>query len=104
MIERNTASGLDPYGQTIPPLWTAMSELIPCFVYARAKRQIVQNEGTVIIENIRAMFPKGADVRQGDRIASLSDRLGVIVWQGPMMVDTILPRPDHLEALLRRVE
>lgn len=104
VIERNIASGSDAYGQPIPPLWQVQAAAVPCWIWTRTKRVAVDALGTMLIEDIRALFPKGADVHEGDRVARFTDRLGVIVWDGPMEVQSLVPRPDHLEAALRRVD
>jgi hypothetical protein len=101
-LERNTSSGDDPWGQPLPPTWTPLPPPLPCWVYTTAKREIVHNQGIEVVEDIRALFPREADVQHGDRVATVTDRLGHILWPGPLEVLTVLRRPDHLEVLLER--
>jgi hypothetical protein len=101
-LERNTTSGDDAWGQPLPPTWTPMPPPVPCWLYTTAKREIVQNQGILVVEDIRAWFPLDADVQHGDRLAMVTDRLGQTLWPGPLEILTVIRRPDHVEALLER--
>lgn len=59
-------------------------------------------ERDAVVEQIRGLFPKDADIKEEDRIDSVKDRRGVILWDGPLYVSTIQRRRRHKEALLMR--
>jgi len=100
-VERNQTATTNPYGHGDAPTWSALAT-IPCRVWTRTKRQVVDEEKTVIVEEIRAIFPLDADVASGDRLAKITDRQEAVLYAGPLSIDHIERRDDHVEALLGR--
>ena len=76
---------------------------VPCYVWADAS--VEQNEAARIglVEDWRAVVPKDTDVGVQDRVSSVTDRLGRPIRVRPIEVRGILPRPDHIELVLRQV-
>jgi hypothetical protein len=101
-LERDMASGDDIYGQPLPPDWQPVG-VLPCRAYSTQAREVTDPGGETVIVDVRALFPRAADVRHGDRIVSISTRLAVVIWPGPFAVDTVVPRSDHHEVMLRRI-
>ena len=54
------------------------------------------------IEDRRLILPLDTDVTENDRIGDVTYR-GATIIGGPMTIDAIIPRTDHLELLLKRV-
>ncbi len=102
VVERDTASGTDAYGHPVKPSFTALATL-PCFVWSKQRREVVDGIKTAIIEDLRALFPLGADVVAGDEIASIDDRRGNELLAGRFQIETTQRKHDHLEAALERV-
>ncbi|MGH7393633.1 MAG: hypothetical protein ACREM3_29890 [Candidatus Rokuibacteriota bacterium] len=108
VIERDVATGSNPYGNAPTPNWQPLAAPVPCYVWSRVRRAVVSNNapgqpGVVLVEDLRALFPAGADVQEGDQVTNVTDRLGNIVWPGPILIEALQPRPDHVEAQLRRI-
>ncbi len=102
-VERNTAAGTDPHGHPMAPSFTALATL-PCHVWSKQSREAVDGDKTAVIEDLRALFPVSADVREGDEIAQVTDRRGTVLFPGRLRVDAPPQRKvRHLEAALKRV-
>ena len=101
-VERNTAPGDDAWGNPVAPVFTAVATL-PCFVWSRARREVVDGKKTAIIEDLRAMFPLGADIAERDEIARVTDRIGTEILAGRFRIEAIQRKHRHLEAALERV-
>lgn len=102
-IERDTATGENAYGHDPAPVWTVHVSNAPCWVWSRQRRETVDGRKTVIIEDLRAMVPVDADIKTGDRFASVKDRRGQEVLAGPLTIETLQYKRLHIEAALERV-
>lgn len=102
-IERNTQSGTDPHGNPLPPVWQALATL-PCFVWSKQARQAFPGDRTALVEDLRAMFPLGSALRQGDRVSSVTDRSGAEIVAGPLRIDADPQyKHNHIEVALKKV-
>jgi len=100
---RNSATGTDPRGHPLPPVWTANGTL-RCFAWSNASREIVDGDKTAMVEDMRALFALGGDITEGDRISGITDRAGNVLIAGPLEVDGPVQRKHtHLEAALKRI-
>lgn len=102
-VEQNTAAGTDAFGHPVIPVWAAKATESG-IVWTKARREILDGDKTALVEDIRALVPLGANVVETDRIANVKDRLGVVLFAGPLAIDTIQRRREHLELALRRIE
>lgn len=102
-VERNTASGTDAHGHPVAPVFTALATL-PCFVWSTARREVADGGKTALVEDLRAMFPLGADVAEGDEIAKVTDRQGTVLLTGRLRIAALQRKHRHLEAALDRVQ
>ncbi len=103
VVTRDTASGEDAYGHPVKPSFTAHLSALPCWVWSKQRREAVDGSKTAIIEDLRAMFPLGADVQAGDKITSITDRRGTEIMAGDFKIEPPQYKHDHLEAALERV-
>ncbi len=101
-IERDTASGTDDFGHPFKPDFTALAT-IPCWAWSSTERLVVDGDKVANIEAFKAMFPKGADVAEGDEIVNIRDRRKAILFAGRFAIETIQFKHDHLEADLEAV-
>lgn len=99
LVERNTASGSDDYGQPITPAYTVHGTFA-CRAWSEADRNLADGSKLALIEQIKAIFPRGADVAEGDEISAIQDRLGAEVFAGRMRIDTMQKRRGHKVASL----
>lgn len=102
-VERNTATGTDPHGNPVAPVFAAHATLA-CFVWSTSSRELVGDDRTAMIEDMRAMFALGADIAEDDEISSVTDRKGVTIIPGRLRVEGPVQRKHtHLEAALKRI-
>ncbi len=102
IVERNTATGDDDFGQPVKPSFTTHGTF-PCWAWSSADRGIVDGDKSALIESFNAMFPRDADVVEGDEIVNITNRRGVILFGGRFQIETMQFKHDHLEADLEAV-
>ncbi len=102
VVERDTATGTDDFGQPVKPDFTTLAT-VPCWAWSSNERLVVDGDKLANVETFRAMFPKGADVVEGDEIVNIRDRRKVILFPGRFALQKIQFKHDHLEADLQAV-
>lgn len=103
VVERNTASGTDAWGNPAAPSFAALATYA-CFVWSSRAREIRDGDKTAEIEELRVMFPLGTDIQAGDEISSVQDRRGATLIAGRLRIEAPPVRKHrHIEAPLRRV-
>ena len=100
-IEHNIASAEDDYGNPVPPNWDTHSTM-PCRAYTKVRREVVDGDKIVLVEDLKALFSLRSGVSESYRIANIKDRLGNVLFSGPLDIMTIQRRGNHLEASLDR--
>jgi hypothetical protein len=90
LVERNQATTKDAWGQPVAPDFQSTGDPLPCFVWSNNSSELVDGQKIAMLEELRAMFALGADVREDDEIASVTDRraprsspAGCRSWAGP---------------------
>lgn len=101
-VERDMASGTDPYGNPLPPDWQVLHDSLPCYLWTTAER-VLAGEVSAILSDHRMMVPRSTDIAVGDRVTRVSDRQGNALLERPMAVAGVLSRADHLLVLLEGV-
>lgn len=103
-IERNSATGTDDWGNPVAPVMASIGDPLACFVWSKNSRELVDGNKTAMIEDMRAMFALTADVREGDEIASVTDRSGNQIIPGRLKIEGPVQRKHtHQEAALQRI-
>lgn len=106
-VERDQESSPDPWGGDQSD-FQQVATGVPCRVWSRERRDRTDDGKSVVTEDLRAMFPIGADVQEQDQLTQVVDRQGTVLYAGPLAVETISPKrgpgssPTHLLAMLRR--
>jgi hypothetical protein len=103
VVQRNTTATSNPYGQPDPPTWVEQPAAIPCRVWSRARRHVVDVDRDKLVEDVRMIVPLGADLTELDRIARVEDRLGAVLWAGPLALEAPQHKHDHTEYSVLRV-
>lgn len=78
-IGRDTSSGTDDWNRPIPPVFTIQPKTIACRAWSKSRRHVNDDGKETLIEDIRALFPKGADIQTGDRV-TINDRRGTLTF------------------------
>lgn len=102
-VERNQATGTDAYGGPVAPDFQPLAT-IACFIWSKMSRELVDGDKTAMVEDVRGLFPLGADLTEHDEIARVTDRRGTVIVPGRLRVEgPVQHKHTHLEAALRRV-
>lgn len=102
-VQNNTASGLDAYGNPVAPTWAALSTL-PCRAYTKVRKEVIDGDKIVLVEDLKALLPLKAAIVESYRIANIKDRLSVVLFAGPLIIRTLQRRGNHIEASLERIQ
>ena len=86
VITRNTAPGNDDWNRPLPPVFTDL-KTVPCRAWSKTRKEVRDDGKEVVIEDIRALFPKSADIQTGDRV-TVNDRLGNLIFDS-LAVQTV---------------
>ena len=95
-------------------MWNNVATNVPCRGYplrvmaagvrgAIGGVEVVAGERPGIRDVTAVLVPVGTDVQEGDRLLSITDRLGATIFTGPMMVSSVGEYPDHLRLTVRRI-
>lgn len=105
LIERDGATGSDPYNAANVPSWATHIASLSCWFYVPRGRQpqVTTDAATVTLEQPRLLAPKGTDIAEGDRINGIVDRLGASVYSGILNITSVVPKPTHLELVCEQV-
>lgn len=104
VLERNIAAGEDGWGQPVPPDFQPVGDPLACFVWSKTSRELVDGQKTAMVEDMRAIFALGADVRDADEIASVTNRRGEEIIPGRLKIDGPAQRKHtHIEVALKRI-
>ena len=102
-IERNAVPLEDNYGQPGPPDWQVLEENVACYVWAGSttgQHTGSTKDRTVVVDGPGAIFPVGTDIKDNDRLSTVTDRRGVELFS-ELYVDGTLRRKDHMGVGLR---
>lgn len=103
VVQRNTASGKDAWGQPVAFTWATIGTL-RCFAWSNQSRELVDGDKSAMVEDMRALFALGADIAEDDEISAITDALGNVIIPGRLKVDGPVQRKHtHLEVALKRV-
>lgn len=103
-VERGTAAGTDSWGNPTAPVFTVLHNALPCFVYSKSGRELVDGAKTAQIEDLRVMIGLSADLREGDEITTVTDRGGAEIITGRLKVEgPVQFKHNHREAALQRI-
>ena len=103
VLERDIQAAPDDSGALGPPDWAVQVAELPGYLYER-KRPIRHIDGnkTATVSDLIYMAPKGTDVKAGDRLNGVVDRLGRVQHATPLKVRGVQRRAawGHLELTL----
>tara|TARA_R110002124_G_scaffold256146_2_gene421793 strand:+ start:1767 stop:2114 length:348 start_codon:yes stop_codon:yes gene_type:complete len=103
-VERNQATGTDGWNNPGEPDFQPVGDPLPCFVWSTSGREVVGDERSALIEDVRGLFALGADLHPEDELVSVTNRSGEIIHFGRLKVEGPLQhKHTHREANLRRI-
>ena len=105
-VERDSTPGETDWG-TPEAIVLVEVGVVPCRAYSKQKRDQDDSGKSVVVEDMRATVPAGADVKKEDRL-TIRDRSGLLQFGGPVLVEAAQrkggsgSRASHVELMLRR--
>ena len=103
VVERNTATGKDAWGQPVAPNWSTIGT-VRCFAWSNQSRELVDGDKTAMVEDMRMLVGLGADLAEDDEITAITDAKGNVLIPGRLRVEGPVQRKHtHKEAALKRV-
>lgn len=103
LVERATPGATDDTNNQGPSTWSTHLAAMPCWLYGSTEREAVTEERTAVVTNLKLLAPLRADVHEQDRIRQVKDRLGTVIEDGLLYVETVLRKRSHLQLTLTRV-
>ena len=101
-VQRNIA-GDDDFGQPGPPVWEDHLTGLPSHVWDAGGRRVIKGADNVILTDLKLIVPLGTDITPLDQLSVVADKLGATILAGPILIDGVSVRADHLECSLRTV-
>lgn len=104
-IQRN-AGATDDWGGTTPDWQTHLAD-VPCYAYIQGRaagREQVTEDRAVFLEDRRVLMPLDTDVTVAHRILQITDRQGQVLYDGPMTIDAVTRRRDHLQLAVEDID
>lgn len=103
-IDRDVSTGTDAWGGPLEPDFQPLHTALQCWTWSNSSRELVDGAKTAMIEDLRIMFARGADVAEGDVITAISDRAGTVIIPGRLKIEgTPQFKHTHIEASLQRI-
>ncbi|KKK85809.1 hypothetical protein LCGC14_2769510 [marine sediment metagenome] len=78
VITRNTVATTDAWNRPDPPTFTAL-KTVACRAWSKTRKHISDDGKETLVEDLRALFPKDADIQTGDRV-TVNDRRGTLIF------------------------
>ncbi len=74
---------------------------VPCFAWAAKDNAERLGEASALFGVVRMIVPADVVVETGDRVDEITDRLGAVVFSGPLRVVGVARKPRHTAVMLR---
>ena len=100
-MQVNTATGVDVHNQPVAPEWTD-ADPIACKAWSSSRNEIADGNKVVTVEVIKAIFPLNALAGlESKRVRQVTDRLGNLLFSGPLHIQTVQRKSNHLLVVFR---
>ncbi len=101
VIERSAKTGEDEDGHPIIA-WSPWAT-VPCYAWSQSRKELVDGNKTVVIEDLRALVPLATDLTESDRVARIEDRLERTLFAGSLRIEAVQRMPRHQELMLEKI-
>lgn len=104
-LSRNTATGADAYGQPLPLVWVFL-RVVPCHArhVTEKAEALVNGDVSIAHADLVLLFPLADSPVSGERVDSIEDRRGRVLFAGPFLAVTpFLRRRSYVQARLRMI-
>jgi len=77
--------------------WETKLDALPCWLWTTIENELVGPNETKVVERMRMIVPRTADLLEKDRIWDVTDRLGKMIRPGPLGIRSVVNHRDHQE-------
>jgi hypothetical protein len=108
-IQRNSSHGGTPdgWGNEQPEVWSDSIIDQPCYFWFGSNEgaavTVMDGQKAVLVQSIKMVVPLGTNVTEDDRVENVRHRHGAEIMQGPLRIDSVMQRADHVQLALTRV-
>ncbi len=92
----------DAFGHPKQPDWLKEPVRVPCFAWSTQKRHVADGDKIVVVEDVRAKFSVNASISIGQRILKIEKKNQTLLIDGPLKIETIQHKHNHIEAALSK--
>lgn len=103
VVERAAPAAANGWNLDPAPTWQTHLAELPCRLWYANGGETIDGDKTAVIEGWRMIVPAGTDIAESDRIASVVDRRGRTIHAGPLNIETVGRRADHVPLTLQEV-
>lgn len=93
----------DPWGDQGQPDFVPYLTGVSCYFWYGGSRTVMDGSRQLEIADLNLVLPLGTAVTADDQIAQVLDRRGRVVKSGPMRIDSLGSRSEHMVASLTEV-
>lgn len=107
-LQRDGATGTNPWGDKNIPAFADIpggGVLTSCFAWvSKVPGDVSDEDRDLFVEFKRMTVALGTDVKVRDRVLKIEDRRAQTIFAGPLFIESVERRADHLELTLREHE
>lgn len=100
-IERKTSTSDTGGGYT--EVWSPLVTDSPCLCWTVSGQTIMDSDRPGVMNTRLVHVPRTSVVQVGDRLTQVIDKRGRVLFDGPLLVDTVNEHRDYLELVTRRL-
>lgn len=104
MVQRDVSVITDDWNNEGEPDWATHLPDLPCRSWYSAGKESIDGRKEAVLEDRRVVVPLGSDVTPSDRLEGITDRRGRTLVAGPLAVQTVGRRDDHLVLTVEKVD
>lgn len=100
-VQRDTnhdADAQNAWGNDYTPSWATHTASLSCYAWydgRRDRESIFDGSKQVEKMPLKVLVPLDSDLTPDDRLSSITDRKGTVLFLGPFKIDSLGNRPDH---------
>lgn len=107
-IQRDATNSTDPWGGKDAPDWQEHLADLPCHAWVRTGvgmgSEEFRSDKVAVVENRHMIVPLGTDITERDRVLTVTDRQDAEILDGPMRIESIGKRRDHIALVVERID
>ena len=106
VVQYNSTTELDAFNQPQAPTWSTSGDPVAVWVWPKTNSEVVNASPgykTVIVQSWGCLWPRATGITDEQRFSEIEERLGRVIYSGPLEIETIqVYDRSHLTLLLSR--